>query len=68
MALPRDIPTLKASSGNYTRVDNVFCTSPLLSSFMSCDTAPALRPPKADHMPVVYELDVQPTITVHNPQ
>ncbi|KAJ6627685.1 hypothetical protein B0H10DRAFT_1655733, partial [Mycena sp. CBHHK59/15] len=59
MVLPRDIPTLRASSGNYTCPDNVFCSSPLLSSFISCDTAPHLRPTKTDHMPVLYELDIQ---------
>ncbi|KAJ6467338.1 hypothetical protein C8R45DRAFT_838566 [Mycena sanguinolenta] len=69
MALPKDIPTLQAKgNGNYTHPDNVFCSSPRLSSFVSCDTAPALRPVKTDHLSVVYELDVQPPLIDFTPQ
>ncbi|KAJ7667112.1 hypothetical protein B0H17DRAFT_844022, partial [Mycena rosella] len=53
---------------NYTHPDNVFCSSPLLSSFVTCNTAPALRPEKTDHLPVIYELDVRPNVVEHVPR
>ncbi|CAK5280784.1 unnamed protein product [Mycena citricolor] len=57
MVLPKNIPTLKAhSTGNYTRVDNVFCSADLAKSFTLCNTAPTLRPPCTDHMPILSEL------------
>ena len=41
MVLPKDIPTLEASSTkNYTRVDNVFCSVELHKLFILCDTFP----------------------------
>ena len=59
MALPKDIPTLKASStGNHTRVDNVFCSDHLLNAIISCDTSPEQRPPKADHYPIITTFDI----------
>jgi len=59
MALPKDIPTLKASStGNLTRVDNVFCSESLLNAVISCDIEPDRQPVKADHYPVITVLDV----------
>jgi endonuclease/exonuclease/phosphatase family metal-dependent hydrolase len=69
MVLPEGIPTLKASvSGNYTRVDNVFCSAPLLCSFVLCDTVLGLRPANSDHMPVIYELSIEPVRVVHVPR
>jgi endonuclease/exonuclease/phosphatase family metal-dependent hydrolase len=68
MVLPEGIPTLKASvSGNYTRVDNVFCSASLLCSFVSCNTAPGLCPANSDHMPVIYKLSIEPVRVVHTP-
>ncbi|KAJ7762507.1 hypothetical protein B0H16DRAFT_1209629, partial [Mycena metata] len=59
MALPRDIPTLRAfGTGNFTRPDNVFCSTSLLSLFVKCDTDPAVHPVKTDHFPIVMELDL----------
>ena len=59
MALPKDIPTLKASStGNHTRVDNVFCSENLLQAIISCDTNPSRRPLKADHYPIITIFDI----------
>ena len=59
MALPKDTPTLKASStGNHTRVDNVFCSENLLQAIISCDTNPSRRPLKADHYPIITIIDV----------
>ncbi|KAJ7334321.1 hypothetical protein DFH08DRAFT_643839, partial [Mycena albidolilacea] len=59
MALPRDIPTLKAlSTGNLTCVDNIFCSLSLLTAYIKCDTEPGLRPPRTDHFPVIQVLDL----------
>ena len=59
MALPKDIPTLKASStGNHTRVDNVFCSKNLLQAIISCDTNPSRRPLNADHYPIITIFDI----------
>ena len=59
MVLPKDTPTLKASStGNYTRVDNVFCSENVLQAIISCDTNPSRRPLKADHYPIITIFDI----------
>ncbi|KAJ7342649.1 hypothetical protein DFH08DRAFT_641753, partial [Mycena albidolilacea] len=66
MALPSDIPTLHAfSTGNYTRVDNIFCSASLLGAYIRCDTEPSLRPPRTDHFPVIQILDL--TVPKHSP-
>ena len=49
MALPKDIPTLEASSTkNYTRVDNVFCSPDIFDCFIECNTYPHWHPQKTD--------------------
>jgi endonuclease/exonuclease/phosphatase family metal-dependent hydrolase len=54
MALPRDIPTLRAlRSKNFTRPDNVFCSASLLPAYTTGTTDPAKMPPKTDHFPVI---------------
>ncbi|THU94080.1 hypothetical protein K435DRAFT_611107, partial [Dendrothele bispora CBS 962.96] len=59
MALPPGIPTLEAlSTGNFTRVDNVFCTSRVTERIIRCNTDPSLRPTKTDHFPIVTTLDI----------
>ena len=59
MALPAHIPTLKSlSTGNLTRVDNVFCSDDLLDAFISCDTDIAYRPTKSDHFPIISCIDL----------
>ena len=61
MVLPKDTPTLEAcATKNFTRVDNVFCSSELTNTFISCDTYPQWRPQKTDHMPIISELDIEP--------
>src|SRR5882724_662344 len=41
MALPKDIPTLRAlSSGNYTRPNNIFTSSLLINDIILCGTQP----------------------------
>ncbi|THU77757.1 hypothetical protein K435DRAFT_701710, partial [Dendrothele bispora CBS 962.96] len=60
MTLPAGIPTLEAlSTGNFTRVDNVFCTSTMAERTIRCDTDPGLRPTKTDHFPIVTTLDIR---------
>ena len=64
MALPESIPTLKSfSTGNYTRVDNVFGTKGVLDRIITCDTRPGLRPIKTDHFPIVTEIDMTMGVT-----
>jgi hypothetical protein len=39
MALPASTPTLHShSTGNYTRVENVFCTDALMDKIIKCTT------------------------------
>ena len=59
MVLPPAIPTLCAySTGNHTRVDNVFCSEDLLDTIIKCHTDNAMRPIKTDHYPIITTLDV----------
>jgi ribonuclease HI len=59
MALPPFIPTLRAhNSGNYTRVDNVFCTEPIMDAIIKCHTDDATRPVKTDHFPIIIQIDI----------
>ena len=59
MTLPAFMPTLKShSTGNYTRVDNVFCNEGLVDSVFKCTTDDASRPVKTDHYPIVTQLDI----------
>ncbi|KAJ7187281.1 hypothetical protein C8R46DRAFT_822025, partial [Mycena filopes] len=65
MALPRDIPTLRAKgTGNLTRPDNVFCSEGLLQFFVSCDAYPTRTPGTTDHFPIISELDLVPPTKV----
>ncbi|KAJ3794384.1 hypothetical protein GGU11DRAFT_652495, partial [Lentinula aff. detonsa] len=60
MALPEHLPTLCAhNSGNYTRVDNVFCSEDLAEHIMTCNTIPAKRPVLTDHIPIHTIIDVR---------
>ncbi|KAF8601242.1 hypothetical protein BDV93DRAFT_402811, partial [Ceratobasidium sp. AG-I] len=69
MALPKDLPTLQStSSKNYTRPDNVFISSPLAESLISCSTCPETRPPCTDHLPIATVLDVTPLQACHTPR
>ena len=59
MALPPCIPTLEAlSTRNWTRPDNVWCSSHSTDLFIRCTTDPGLRAPNTDHLPIVYTLDI----------
>jgi ribonuclease HI len=62
MALPPFIPTLKShSTGNLTRVDNVFCSEDLIDTIIECRTNITNRPIKSDHFPIITKLNIAPT-------
>jgi hypothetical protein len=58
MALPKGTNTLETARGNWTRPDNVFLTHELVDHIIICDTDPSNRPPDADHLPIILELDL----------
>src|SRR6201996_1515737 len=61
MTLPPKVPTLCAmSTGNYTRVDNVFVSADIAHYVDRCTTIPEARPARTDHMPILTELDFTP--------
>ena len=61
MALPPFLPTLQAfSTGNWTRPDNVWCTSHTTSRFTQCTTNPGMRGPNTDHLPIQSLIDMRP--------
>src|SRR5882724_8936490 len=58
MALPKDIPTLQAlATGNHTRPDNAFVSSPIAGHITKCTMLPDERPVRLDHFPVIIEID-----------
>ncbi|KAJ3759429.1 hypothetical protein EV360DRAFT_9432, partial [Lentinula raphanica] len=60
MALPEHLPTLCAhNTGNYTRVDNVFCSEDLAEHVLMCNTIPSKRPVLTDHIPILTIIDVR---------
>ncbi|KAF8223896.1 hypothetical protein L208DRAFT_1515704 [Tricholoma matsutake] len=59
MVLPPYIPTLCLhSTGNYTRVNNVFCTEGLMDVVIKCNTEDVMRPVKTDHYPIITQIDI----------
>ncbi|KAI6037448.1 hypothetical protein PISMIDRAFT_79832, partial [Pisolithus microcarpus 441] len=65
--LPKDIPTLQASSsGNWTRPDNVFGNEALVDRIESCETCPQERGPNTDHVPILTQIDL--TVATSNSQ
>ncbi|KAF8193037.1 hypothetical protein BJ912DRAFT_848774 [Pholiota molesta] len=56
-ALPKGIPTIRNSAGNYTRPDNVFVSSDITEWIMECRTQQKDKPPTADHFPIVTNLE-----------
>ncbi|KAL1746881.1 hypothetical protein HDZ31DRAFT_61821 [Schizophyllum fasciatum] len=58
MALPKGIPTLQhMATKRWSRPDNTFISEDAAALLISCDTAPSLRGPGTDHMPILTELD-----------
>ncbi|KIK73697.1 hypothetical protein PAXRUDRAFT_177705, partial [Paxillus rubicundulus Ve08.2h10] len=61
MALAEGIQTLEVNHmRNYTRPDNVFCSSHLLDSFTHCGVQAELQPVGTDHLPIIMEMDFTP--------
>ncbi|KIK35157.1 hypothetical protein CY34DRAFT_17202 [Suillus luteus UH-Slu-Lm8-n1] len=57
--LPCGIPTLQANAtGNWTRPDNVLGTEGTLDAVITCNTEPAKRGPKTDHLPILLTLEL----------
>jgi hypothetical protein len=66
MALPPNRPTLQAlSTGNWTRPDNVWCTSHSIDLVVKCDTDPGRQGPNTDHLPILTTLDFPLTRPPH---
>lgn len=67
LALPPNKPTLHAhATGNWTRPDNVWCSSHSSDLFLKCNTTPGLRGPNTDHVPILSTLDI-PLRRNHSP-
>ena len=58
LALPKGIPTLQASSGNWTRPDNMWRCNTVDDPVLRSDVVPAIWPPLADHLPIITILDL----------
>jgi exonuclease III len=59
MALPKNIPTHEQSSTkNWTILDNIFASRSMMAAFTRCNVEPAQRPPLADHLPIISEIDM----------
>ena len=53
LALPKGIPTYQSAASTWTRPDNVWrCNTPD-DPILRCDVIPTIRPPLADHLPVI---------------
>ena len=53
LALPKGIPTFQSATGNWTCPDNVWHSNTPEDPILRCDVVPAIRPPLADHMPII---------------
>ena len=58
IALPPDIPTYETVTSNWTRPDNVWRNENANDPIIICNVDPFIRPPQADHLPIVTELDL----------
>jgi hypothetical protein len=65
MTLPAYMPTLKShSTGNHTRVDNIFCSEGLVDTIIKCTTDEATRPARMDHYSIIMQLNIRaPKVT-----
>ena len=69
IVLPPFIPTLQAhSTGNHTRVDNVFCTEAIMDAIIKCTMDNAARPVKTDHYLVITQIDIHAPKVAWKPQ
>ncbi|KAF8220065.1 hypothetical protein L208DRAFT_1034178, partial [Tricholoma matsutake] len=46
------------STGNHTRVNNIFCTENLTNAIIKCNTEDVARPVKTDHYPIITQIDI----------
>ena len=60
-ALLPGLPTLETPNQNWTRPDNFWHTITPHNPIIACNTDPSCRPPKADHLPIITDLNL--TIT-----
>jgi hypothetical protein len=58
LALPKGIPTFQMAMGNWTCPDNVWRSNTPDNPITRCDVVSAIRPPLADHMPIITILDL----------
>jgi len=59
MTLLKDIPMLQAlSTGNHTRPDNIYISSPMAGHVIRCITLPEERPVRTDYILTVTEVDL----------
>jgi hypothetical protein len=58
LALPKGIPTFQTNAGNWTRPDGVWRTNTADDTILRCDVVPSIRPPLADHLPIITILDL----------
>jgi hypothetical protein len=58
MALPKGLPTFQTVTQNWMRPDNVWHSNNQNNPITRCDIVPAIRPPQADHLPIVTILDL----------
>ncbi|KAG1793280.1 uncharacterized protein HD556DRAFT_1215094, partial [Suillus plorans] len=67
--LPLGTPTLQATrTGNWTRPDNIFGTENVLELVTTCVTAPDLRGPRTDHVPIHLTLKLSSMKTKEAPR
>ncbi|OAX31068.1 hypothetical protein K503DRAFT_704282, partial [Rhizopogon vinicolor AM-OR11-026] len=67
--LPLGLPTLQSlSTDNWTRPDNVFGMEQLLNAVLTCTTAPELKGPKTDHIPILLTLALETPQTNKEPK
>ena len=58
IALPPEIPTYETVTSNWTHPDNVWRNDNPNDPITICDVDPAIRPPQADHLPIITVLDL----------
>jgi Endonuclease-reverse transcriptase len=58
LALPKGIPTLQTNAGRWTHPDNVWHTNTQVDPIQRCEVIPNIRPPLADHMPIITVVDL----------
>src|SRR3979490_2417567 len=53
------------STGNFTRTDNIFISTDMIQTILSCNTVPEQQPAKSDHLPVDTVIDISPAIVAY---